>query len=200
MAEEIKRTPLPEGFKLKKKEEPDRTPLPEGFKLKPKHQGRPEEVRDVVGEELAAAGVEDENELERAAELGTAEGMRGLISGATFGLSKHVPGLKPGENRAANTGEFIGSFLPLSGLMKVFEGPVMKLAAKSPILQRQLGSLGIMFGVGAASKGLETVAKGEIPSADELLEHGIEWAALDAILQTAGVGGRFAKGLLSRSK
>lgn len=200
MAEEIKRTPLPEGFKLKKKEEPERTPLPEGFKLKPKHQGRPEEVRDVVGEQLTAAGIEDENELERAAELGTAEGMRGLISGATFGLSKHVPGLKPGENPAATTGEVLGSFLPLSGLMKVFEGPAMKLAAKSPILQRQLGSLATMFGVGAASKGLETVAKGEIPSADELLEHGIEWAALDAILQTAGVGGRFVKGLLSRSK
>lgn len=200
MAEEVKRTPLPEGFKLKKKEETDRTPLPEGFKLKPKHQGRPEEVRDVVGEELAAAGIEDENELERAAELGTAEGMRGLISGATFGLSKHVPGLKPGENPAATTGEVLGSFLPLSGLMKVFEGPVMKLAAKSPILQRQLGSLATMFGVGAASKGLETIAKGEIPSGEELLEHGVEWAALDALLQTAGVGGRFVKGLLSRSK
>lgn len=199
MAEEVKRTPLPEGFKLKKKEEPERTPLPEGFKLKPK-QSRPEEVRDVVGEELAAAGIEDENELERAAELGTAEGMRGLISGATFGLSKHVPGLKPGENPAATTGEVIGSFVPLSKLINVFEGPVMKLAAKSPVLQKQLGSLATMFGVGATAKGLETVAKGEIPSVDELLEHGIEWAALDAVLQTAGVGGRFVKGLFSRSK
>lgn len=187
---------LPTGWTI---DEEPKNNLPPGWKVE-EEPSRPNAVRDVVGEELAAQGIEDENEFERAAGLGTAEATRGFISGVTLGISENIPGLKTGDNAAATAGKVVGSLMPLSRLIKVFSGPVMKLAAKSPVFQKQLGSLATMFGVGATAKGIETLGQGEIPSADDLLEHGVEWAALDAVLMSLGAGGRFAKGLLSKSQ
>ena len=45
MDEEVERTPLPEGFKLKPKQ-PHRTPLPEGFKLKSRSEEKPEKKQE----------------------------------------------------------------------------------------------------------------------------------------------------------
>jgi hypothetical protein len=123
------------------------------------------------------------------------EFIKGNLSGLTFGLTENIPGLKPEEyetvaNQASIAGKLTGSLLPLSKMAKVIEGPAMKLATKSPIFQKQLGSLLTMMGVGTATQGLETLAKGQMPSADEMLEHGLEWAALDAALQAAGVVGK----------
>lgn len=131
---------------------------------------------------------------------------KNALSGLTFGLSENVESLKPPEFEETNpysivggTGQVTGSLVPLTGLMKVFSGPATKLASKSPVFQKQLSSLATMFGVGATDKALHELAKGEIPSADDVLEHGFEWAALDGLLQTAGVAGRFAKSLFARS-
>lgn len=186
---------LPEGWTI---DEEAASELPPGWKIEEEEP----EYRDIVSEQLREQGYEPDfsEELERATEYGMAETYRGILSGATFGLTENVPGLKTKNNFASTTGKVIGSFAPLSKLTQVFTGPAMKLAAKSPVFQKQLGSLATMFGVGAASKGIESVAEGEIPSAEDLLEHGAEWAALDALLQGAGFAGRFAKSLLSRSK
>lgn len=129
------------------------------------------------------------------------------LSGLTFGATKNIEALKPVELEETSpysligaAGEITGSLAPLSKLIKVFSGPAMKLAAKSPVFQKQLSSLATMFGVGATSKAIESVAKGEMPTQDEVLEHGVEWAALDALLQAAGTTGKFVSSLLKRSK
>lgn len=129
-----------------------------------------------------------------------------LLSGLTFGASENIEALKPTEYEEFNpydvggaTAELLGSSLPLTGLAKVFHGPAVKLATKSPILQQQLASLATMFGIGASESGLRAVAKGEMPSAEDMLTHGFEWALLDGALQAAGAVGSFAKSLLWKS-
>lgn len=129
------------------------------------------------------------------------------LSGLTFGATKNIEALKPVEleeftpySLYGAAGELSGSFLPLSKMINVFKGPAMKLASKSPVFQKQLSSLATMFGVGATTKTIESLAKGEMPTQDEVLEHGVEWAALDALLQTAGSTGKFVSSLLKRSK
>lgn len=128
-----------------------------------------------------------------------------VLSGASFGLTENIPGLEVTEFEETNPysiigagGNVVGSLVPLTGLMKVFGGPATKLASKSPVFQKQLSSLATMFGVGATDKALHQIAKGEMPSAEDVLEHGLEWAALDVLLQVAGYTGRFAKGLLEK--
>lgn len=129
---------------------------------------------------------------------------KGALSGATFGATENIEALKPQEGELGGTfGQTVGSFLPISKLFNFFGGALTKLAQKSPILQKQLSAFANLLGAGATGatvKGLESVAKGEIPEAEDLLEHGVEWAALDAVLQTLGLGGRFAANLLRRSK
>jgi hypothetical protein len=161
-----------------------------------------EMVKKAVEENPDLAGYEPDfaESQERMMERGFAERGRGIYSGFTFGASESLPGLETSEGEAAITGKMIGSFLPLSKMIGVIEGPVMTLATKSPVFQRQIASLLTMFGVGSADKAINTVLeKGETPSVDEVLEHGTAWAALDAVLMTLGATGRFAKSLLSKS-
>lgn len=152
--------------------------------------------QDPITEELKAHGYEDQfdvgDEMERNAERGTAEATRGLISGATFGISENVPGLKTGNNIAAEGGKFVGSILPIEGLMMIFNNPLVKLAQKSPVYQKSLSALASIIGsvpTGAAYKAGTDIAKGEMPSVDDVLEHGAEWGFIDAALQgTFGLG------------
>lgn len=120
--------------------------------------------------------------------------VQGALSELTFGHSEKIPGLEPqeGEEGSANFGKLIGSLPLFETLSKVFAGPALKLASKSPIFQKQLASLATMFGVGFTEKGIEKVAHGEMPSLDEMLEHGADWAKLDGLLQLGGATGKFA--------
>lgn len=211
---------LPAGWTVDEPEEKEQGSLPPGWSVQedstPQQRDRAK-INDKLGvlaasektpEEVRAMSLPEKleyvQELQREQDLLKSHAfVTGTASGATFGLTKNIEDLKPMQfedfapySFYNASGEIVGSYIPLSRLMKVFAGPAMGLASKSPILQRQLGSLGTMFGVGVADQGLRTLAKGEIPSADDLLEHGLEWAALDAALQTVGTIGRFAKGLL----
>ena len=218
---------LPQGWTVDEPEE-DVQGLPPGWKVeedKPKattpKERDEEKIRSLAGqwmpeektlEELKKMSVWER--MQYAQEMNTARQMvqskiivPNVLSGATFGLTENIPGLEVPEFEETSPysvigtgGNITGSLLPLTGLMKVFSGPATKLASKSPILQKQLSSLATMLGVGMTDEALHQVAKGEIPSAEDVLEHGLEWAALDAALQTAGYAGRFAKGLLQRSK
>lgn len=175
---------------------------------------KPSRVKiDVVSDELRNAGYEPDasEEFERAAERGQAEGTRGIISGASGGVSEHIPGLDTEDNIASTTGKLAGSVLPITGISKavgavgakVFSKPLMNLAAKSPVAAKALNAFGNIVGAGATGATYEagtTLAKGEMPSVEDVTKHGAEWAALDAILQTLGLGGRFAKALLTKSK
>lgn len=147
----------------------------------------------------------------------TIQAAKGAYKGATLGLSQ-LPGtpqaltfglltpedLKPEEGSiSAVIGEGLGSLLPISKLYNMFSKPLVNIAMKSPILQRQLSSLARLTGsglTGATVKGIETSSKGEMPSVEDMFEHGVEWTALDAILQSLGYAGRFVKGILKKSK
>lgn len=197
---------LPEGWKIVEEEQKPENQLPPGWKVVKETTEKPPEFRDVVSEELRGKGYEPDfsEELERASQLGIGEGVRGLISGVSFGLSENVPGLKTGENVAANTGRVVGSLAPISKLFNAFGAGAAKLASKSPIFQKQLTALGHLVGVpfagGAAVEALEHLTQGELPKAEDLLDKGAEWAALDVGLNALGASGRFVKGLLRRGK
>ncbi len=129
---------------------------------------------------------------------------KGAISGATFGLSKKIPGLKPEEGEfLTGFGEFLGSTIPITGIYNVLGKPLVKLASKSPVAADALKSLASMTGwglTGATEKGIKDSFQGKIPSAEDILVHGSEWAAFDAALQTLGLGGKFAKWVLGKSE
>lgn len=225
--EEVKRTPLPEGFTLEPREKPSRTPLPAGFTLEPKTtpaQRDQEKVKKAAGmyyapektaEELKKMSVREKmdyiEELGRERELLTGKELtKGLISGGTFGFSENIDALKPMQLEGTNpyaiwsaTGKAAGSLIPLSKLASVFEigmNPISRLVTTSPIFQRQLSSLGSMFLTGATDYTAHKVLKGETPSAEELLDHGKDWVLLDMALQLGGKLGVFAKSLFTRSQ
>lgn len=220
-------TELPAGWTVDEETEADKlkSHLPEGWKVEsvpstPKERDEAKLKKEAgifaapekTPEELKKMSVSEKRqyieELAREREyLQSGQFTKSAVSGATFGLSENIEALKPIEFEETNPysiigtgGHVAGSLIPLSKMINIAKGPAMKLASKSPVFQKQISSLLTMFGVGASSKALETIAKGEVPEAEELLEHGIEWAALDALLQTAGVAGKFASSLLNRSK
>lgn len=214
---------LPEGWTIKKKEPTD---LPPGWTIKKKAPpSTPQSRDDEKLKQLAGGTLVEKKTPEEFKNMSVWERMEyaddinrqgqmisgklfipSVLSGATFGATENIPGLEVPQFEEnpysifTAAGKATGSLVPLSGLTKVFTGPAVKLASKSPILQKQLSSLATMFGVGATDKALHQVAKGEMPSSEDMLEHGLEWAALDVVLQSLGKAGSFAKGLLSRSE
>lgn len=215
---------LPPGWTVSsKKEEPEQElgkQLPAGWKkttpedrdiTKLKKAAGPFIAEEKTAEDLKKMSVaeklqyiEDLNR-EREAIAGPEFG-KGAVSGLTLGVSENIPGFKPlqleGSNpfqNVSSAGELYGSLVPLSLLTKVVSFPVNKLVSKSPILQRQLSSLLTMFGVGASEQALRTIGQGEMPTVEDVLNHGTSWAALDAGIQALGLGGRFAKALLGFS-
>lgn len=216
-------TALPQGWTIDEDEPEDE--LPPGWKVEstPSTANERDEAKlkkeagvfaapEVTREQLKNMSVSEKlqyaEELKREREyLQSSQFVKGALSGLTFGASENINALKREKyeeftpySLIGSGGEITGSLVPLTGLMKVIGGAAVKLASKSPVLQKQLSSLLTMFGVGATDKAFHQLAKGEVPSADDMLEHGVEWVTLDVLLQSAGAAGRFAKGLLSRSK
>lgn len=224
---------IPDGWTLDP-EEP-KSEIPDGWTLDPEPVEIPKTARDrdlekfqqasglfavenKTREELKAMSYHEKMHYLKRLELaGTTVAFKdfskGTLSGVTFGQSKKwSDSLKPTEfeetpNVAAGIGEITGSTLPLSGMIKIVGVPATKLAAKSPIFKNQIGSLLTMMGVGAWSKTTEQLAQGEIPSVEEVLEHGKDWGKLDLILQGIGLAGKtgyvigkFTKDLLVKSK
>lgn len=129
-----------------------------------------------------------------------------VLSGATLGLSEKVPGLEvPPEydDEYGNLMKFVGSVAPIEGLF-FLNKPLRLLAEKSPFAAKQLGSLASIVQAGMVGAEYEAlthiVETGELPSGDDLIEHGASWAALDAALRTGGLLGRYGKQLLGLSK
>jgi hypothetical protein len=143
---------------------------------------------------------------------------KGALSGLTFGLSEKIPALRPerGEHGVL-FGELLGSVLPIEGLAKVIGWPLVKLAGSSPKYKAALESFLRISGLepmiqtggaeilnkaltmgatGALYEGAkEAIKKGELPSAQDLVEHGASWALLDMALNSTGLYGRFASAL-----
>ena len=121
---------------------------------------------------------------------------KGLISGATLGLSEKIPGLKPAEGEfLTGFGEFLGSTLPINKLYNILGKPLVSIAAQSPKYAKALQSFARMTGfglTGAAYEGAkETIKTGEVPTAQELLKYGAQWAVFDSALQVLGHGASF---------
>lgn len=121
---------------------------------------------------------------------------KGALSGATFGLSEKIPGLKPEEGEfLSGFGEFLGSGLPISQLYNVLGKPLVSIAAKSPKYAKALQSFSRMTGfglTGASHEGIrETIKTGTAPTPEELLKHGLQWAAFDGALQALGKAASF---------
>lgn len=129
---------------------------------------------------------------------------KGLLSGASFGLSEKIPGLAPEEGDfLVGFGEFIGSAIPISKLYNLLGKPLVSLAAKSPIAKKGLEAFARMTGfglTGAAYEGAkETIKTGETPTPQELLKYGAQWAAFDGALQALGKTASFLNGLRNYS-
>ena len=124
---------------------------------------------------------------------------KGVLSGATLGLSELVPGLDIKEGEYGDQfGKIVGSTLPITGLMKIYATPLVKMAAKSPIFQKQLTSLAKVTGLGlsgATYGSVEQAAHGDMPTVDDVIGHGVDWVVLDGALNAVGKGYQFAKGL-----
>lgn len=129
---------------------------------------------------------------------------KGLLSGASFGLSEKIPGLAPEEGDfLTGFGEFIGSALPISKLYNLLGKPLVSLAVKSPIAKKGLEAFARMTGfglTGATYEGAkETIKTGEPPTPEELLKYGAQWAAFDGALQAIGKTASFLNGLRNYS-
>ena len=130
---------------------------------------------------------------------------KAALSGLTLGASELVPGLNVGEEYPEIKEAYkLGASLPTIGVLnKVFSGPLIKLAEKSPVATKALTSLADMMGwgaTGATEKALTDAFQGKMPEAEDVLAHGAEWAALDAVLKGAGLGGKFATWLVDKAK
>lgn len=132
-------------------------------------------------------------------EESTKEFAKGTLSGATIGLSEKISGLKPEEGIESSVGEFAGSVLPISRIYNVVGRPLATLASKSPYAKKSLQALASMTGFGltgsAYESGKKVVKEEELPTPEEMLTWGAEWAAFDGALQALGAAGRFSKQL-----
>ena len=155
---------------------------------------RPEEK---TPEELKAMSIEERmqyaQDLKNQRELQSGTGFaKGALSGATFGASEHIPGLKPDEDDLmVGLGEFVGSYLPISKLYNYIGKPLVSFAAKSPIARQGLMALARMTGFGATGatyKAGKEIVQGEVPTIEELAKEGATWMAIDAALQSVGLG------------
>jgi hypothetical protein len=142
------------------------------------------------------------SEVEVSGEENLATLAKGAASGATLGLSEYIPGLAltPEEQKswAGSGGKFVGSVAPITKALKLFSTPLVWMASKSPILVKQAQGLARILGAGltgAAIKGAEDVIGGKDISADDMIEHGAVWGAIDAALMGLGYAGKFSKAL-----
>lgn len=169
----------------------------------------PYDVPELTPEQLKGMSVSER--LQYAKDLATEREYRqskgftkGVLSGASFGLSEKIPGLAPEEGEfLTGFGEFIGSALPISKLYNLLGKPLVSLAAKSPVARKGLEAFARMTGMGltgATYEGTkETVKTGEAPAPEELLKYGAQWAAFDGALQVLGKTASFLNGLRNYS-
>jgi hypothetical protein len=113
------------------------------------------------------------------------------LSGATFGGSELIPGLEVGEEypEIAEAYKLGGSLESIGALNKLFSGPLVKLAEKSPYFTKSLQSLADILGwtaTGASDKTIKDAFQGKMPEFEDVLAHGAEWGALDAALKVGG--------------
>jgi len=149
---------------------------------------------------------------------GVERGLKSQLSGATFGLSERIPGMKPeapkdeADEILGASNRFIGSMLPWSAFEKYVVGPIgEKVAWKTakstmsimkPLLAKLATKMTVRGVAAPAIATLEGLAKnGEIPSKEELVKHGVWVAALGGAFDSiAEIGIPLHKALSNISK
>lgn len=191
--------PLPEGFKRRAPPENEfaEKKLPEGFTRRKPPENEPiqEEYPDYD------PSLEHPGSYETLGQIG-----KGLLSGATAGISTHAPGLgyeNPEETSnplatklARGAGEAVGSLVPLTPALKFMSSSVAKIAAKSPYMKKTVESFLNLLGVGVVGgvhHGATETIKGNEVTLDDVLEHGATWVAIDAGLGLLGLTARAGK-------
>ncbi len=185
---------------VSKQQAPKEKPYDNRIEYMRKHGASEEDIAEFEAEN---AGVELEGSAQAYKEL-----PRGLLSGATAGFSGLIPNFEP-QGPGGEGAKLIGSLMPITLAAKTISYPLKAAATKSPIIQKGLKSFAELVGLSAAGGlygGLEesaenTKEKGEFvaPSLDSVLEHGMQWAALDAALKAVGWTGRFGKALAEKA-
>lgn len=138
------------------------------------------------------------DDLKRMREFQQSKGfVKGVVSGVSLGASEHIPGFKPEEGEyLGGFGQAVGSAIPISLYTKAFGYPLKAIASRSPYFKQSLNALAGITSVGLAGgayHGTEHIIKhGELPSTNDVLKHGFEWAALDAGLRGIFKVGEFA--------
>lgn len=189
--------------------------IPTGPKLKLDEEGLPKEnpyyVEEKTPEDIKGMSMQQRREyaddLKRQREYLHSRSLgKGLLSGASFGLSERAEALKPNSyepGSSALVGQAIGSFAPIAGLFEAATIPTLWLASKSPVFVNQLKALARLTGAfeaGAAHEGITKVAKDEEISPDDMVAHGAEWAAIDGALGVLGVAGKFGKSIIRSAR
>lgn len=172
--------------------QPERSPRQKILDIYRSEEKTPEELQAMTVEER----MQYVQDLQNLRELQQATGFgKGALSGLTLSASEHIPGLKPDENDLmVGLGETIGSYLPISRLYTLIGKPLVQFAAKSPVARQGLMALARMTGFGLTGATYEAgkeIVQGEIPAVEELAKEGATWAAIDAALQSVGLGVAF---------
>lgn len=196
-----------------KNEKPDADPNDIFFSARPEVEKKiyktPYDVKEPSKEQLKEMSPQERHQfvqdMKTEREFRQSKGfVKGTTSGLTLGLSENIPGLKPEEGDfLSGFGELIGSTVPITGIYNILGKPLVKLASKSPFAAKALESIASMAGwgiTGATTEALEDAFQGKVPSAEDVLTHGAEWAVLDGILQGAGLVGKFGKWILGKAK
>src|SRR5271157_5713108 len=160
---------LPQGWTVDEEEQKEETKLPQGWSIEKEETEEDKFKREAGAFYVPTLNSEQFKNLSISEKLQYAKDKKeereylqmkgttkGILSGLSFGGSQNIEALKPGEVETGfGFGEILGSALPITKLMNIFTSPLVKFAAKSPILQRQLTSLARVAGVGVGGAAYE---------------------------------------------
>lgn len=131
---------------------------------------------------------------------------KGFLSAATFGASEKIAALEPQEDETSQwLGELTGLVLPASAIHKGITG-IGTLIQRSPQAFKYVQALMEIKGMGTAMELFQTgltgatyetasnlVKEGELPTIEQVVASGAEWAAFHAAFKLAGTGLRYAE-------
>lgn len=128
---------------------------------------------------------------------------KGLLAGRTLGVSEKIDALHPTEEEKIpySVGELIGAGKLIKWGNQYIAQPLIKLAQQSPVAQKALSIVAKYTGTGVTGATYGTarqaIATGELPSAADVATHGATWIAIEALVDTLGLGARLASKIIN---
>src|SRR5690606_2766999 len=102
---------LPQGWVIEEEEEV----LPDGWSVEGEAVSTKDKRcrEDFIPEVIEGYEPDFSEEMERWGSYGERQGLKGMASGLTFGLSEYIPGMKAPEGAGGTISKTIGSLAPL---------------------------------------------------------------------------------------